>query len=242
MSYILDALKKAERERKRSSVPDVLEEQRLPCPKKRKRPLTTLVLLSVLVLAALASGIMGGMWYAKKKDTLVDESMQGVGKSSMQLTAVDTERKGVGSDHEPAESSMSSVRAEPERVATDSDNRIPGNKVERQDLPREMQGKATSSLTADSGVRVEEEIPPPDRKRLYSLHDLPIAVREKLPQFTFSIFFYAEEPADRRVRVNGLTLKEGQYLSEGLKLEEILPHGVVFNYRDYRFLIALHER
>lgn len=242
MSYILDALKKAEREKKRSSVPDILEEQRLPFPEKRKRPMTTLILISGLVSVAMASGIVGGMWYAKKIHSPVDRIVQTAGESSTQKISVEIERKGTGSDIEPAETSVSAGGVAQDRVAATSNSGISDRRIERKDHRRETKGEATSSVTADAAGKVQDEIPPPDRKRLYSLHDLPIAVREKLPQFTFSIFFYAEEPADRRVRVNGLTLKEGQFLSEGLKLEEILPHGVVFNYYDYRFLIALHDR
>lgn len=204
--------------------------------------MTTLVLIFGLVSVAMASGIMGGMWYAKKIHSPFDRTVQTAGESSTQKMSVEIERKGTGGDIEPAETSVSAGSAAQDRVTTTSDSGVSESRIERKDHRRETEGKATSSVAADAAGMVQNDMPPPDRKRLYALHDLPIAVREKLPQFTFSIFFYAEEPADRRVRVNGLTLKEGQYLSEGLKLEEILPHGVVFNYYDYRFLIALHDR
>ena len=37
------------------------------------------------------------------------------------------------------------------------------------------------------------------------------------------------------VRINGQTLREGQYISEGLKVEEIKPDGVILNYKNYRY-------
>jgi len=43
----------------------------------------------------------------------------------------------------------------------------------------------------------------------------------------------------RTVRVNGTTMKEGHYLTDGLKLEEIIPDGVIFSYLDYRFRIKI---
>jgi hypothetical protein len=41
------------------------------------------------------------------------------------------------------------------------------------------------------------------------------------------------------VRVNGNRMKEGQYLTTGLKLEEIIPDGVIFSYMHYRFRIGI---
>jgi hypothetical protein len=40
------------------------------------------------------------------------------------------------------------------------------------------------------------------------------------------------------VRINGQTLREGQYISEGLKVEEIKPDGVILNYKNYRLQIG----
>ena len=90
-----------------------------------------------------------------------------------------------------------------------------------------------------SASEPEKEIPPPDKTKLYSLNELPSSVRQKLPDFSLSVFLYADEPASRMVRVNGSMMKEGQYLTTGLKLEEIIPDGVIFSYLDYRFRIGI---
>jgi hypothetical protein len=92
---------------------------------------------------------------------------------------------------------------------------------------------------AQSAHETEKELPPPDKNRLYSLQELPGAIRQKLPDFSFSVFLYTEEPASRTVRVNGAMMKEGQYVTDGLKLDEILPDGVIFNYMNYRFRVGI---
>jgi hypothetical protein len=49
---------------------------------------------------------------------------------------------------------------------------------------------------------------------------------------------YSEDPTLRMVRINGRTLREGQYISEGLKVEEIRPDGVILDYKKYRLQIG----
>jgi hypothetical protein len=39
-------------------------------------------------------------------------------------------------------------------------------------------------------------------------------------------------------RINGSMIREGEYLTAGLKLEEITPDGVIFSYQNYRFHVG----
>jgi hypothetical protein len=41
-------------------------------------------------------------------------------------------------------------------------------------------------------------------------------------------------------RINEKILQEGQELAPGLKLVEIVPDGVIFGYRGYRFRVDLN--
>ncbi len=52
---------------------------------------------------------------------------------------------------------------------------------------------------------------------------------------TFSVLIYSEKPAERMVNINGRTTREGQEVSDGLKLEEITPDGAIFSFKGYRF-------
>jgi len=78
----------------------------------------------------------------------------------------------------------------------------------------------------------------PMPNRVYHLNELPLPIRQTLPEFLVSVFLYSDDPASRLVRINGQMMKEGQYLAPGVKLEEIVPAGVIFNYQNYRFLIG----
>ena len=41
------------------------------------------------------------------------------------------------------------------------------------------------------------------------------------------------------VGINDRLVQEGQYLADGLKLEQITPDGLIFSYKSYRFRKSL---
>jgi len=67
MSYILDALKKSEKERQRGSVPDILTLQKAVHGQKRKRRLLPSLVLGVLILSA---GLLTGWLIGSLKKPL----------------------------------------------------------------------------------------------------------------------------------------------------------------------------
>jgi general secretion pathway protein B len=83
-----------------------------------------------------------------------------------------------------------------------------------------------------------DSIVAPVPNRVYNLSELPSSVSQKLPAFSLSVFLYSDDPVARMVRVNGQMIKEGQYLSPGLKLEQIIPSGAIFSYQNFRFLVG----
>lgn len=66
-------------------------------------------------------------------------------------------------------------------------------------------------------------------------HELPSAVRASLPNMAISMLIYSSKPADRHINVNGSRMREGQEVTQGLKVEEITPEGAVFNFKGQRF-------
>ena len=76
---------------------------------------------------------------------------------------------------------------------------------------------------------------------MLQVNELPATVRSALPEFRISGHAYSPEPQTRVARINEKILQEGQELIPGLKLEEIVPEGVIFGYRGYRFRVDLDE-
>ena len=54
-----------------------------------------------------------------------------------------------------------------------------------------------------------------------------------------SLHYYIADPKARFARINDKTLREGQSLAEGLKVDEITAAGVVMNCRGWRFLLGI---
>lgn len=79
---------------------------------------------------------------------------------------------------------------------------------------------------------MERHIPEP-----VSYWELPQGIRDILPELKITVLVYAERPEDRFALVNGERLVEEQELDEEVKLEEIRREGVVFLFRNYRFLV-----
>ena len=71
-----------------------------------------------------------------------------------------------------------------------------------------------------------------------TIYEIPREIRGELPEFTITLQVFADEPENRFALVNGVRLLEGNELSSGLVLIEIRNRGLVFSYRDYRFIVG----
>ena len=80
--------------------------------------------------------------------------------------------------------------------------------------------------------------PPPaasDPSRLLALAELPADVQRELPKLAISGGVYSPTPAQRLLIVNGQVLGEGAEAAPGVLLEQIRPKTAVFNFRGYRY-------
>lgn len=252
MSYILDALKKSEQERQRGEIPDLLSVQDAMTKRPEKRLLWPYVLVAVLLLNA---GILG--WWLiplqhKKPPIVASPNNTRIGESKISVPPVPRQTEIVSPDTKTAESRLTPKseplmqqhyqRANAKDALTGTTTTNATSKVDTR-----MQREGSESLTEQSQMDTHraatmdtgsESAPPPENK-VYQLSDLPPSIREKLPAFTISTSLYSDDPSARLVKINGTTLREGNYLSAGLKLEEITPDGVIFNFQNYRFHVGL---
>lgn len=254
MSYILDALKKSEKERSRGTVPDVLTIQEPVAYDRKKRN----ILLSLIAVALLLNAGVLIWWLAfspgKKevpgKTDAVRAIVQGAQETNPKDrasfpaqasgTAGDGTKTLTGDTRPPVvKADDRSLRERhPPQVVNEKDkagislrnkekDRVPATKD-----PREQDVVAHFSSPS-------EGIPKPDPKKLYLLRELPEGIRKELPPLSLSIALYSDDPATRIARIDGQSLREGQELAPGLKLEQIIEHAVILSYRNYRFRIGI---
>ncbi|MGD9833091.1 MAG: general secretion pathway protein GspB [Piscinibacter sp.] len=80
---------------------------------------------------------------------------------------------------------------------------------------------------------------PPPPRRVNSLAELPPDARAGLPPLAFGGSIYSNTPANRLLIVNGQLMHEGDTLGPGVKLEQIKPKAAVLDIRGQRFEVGL---
>jgi general secretion pathway protein B len=292
MSYILDALKKSEKERQRAVVPDVLTVQELRSQAQKKRVWWPYLLLAALVINA---GLL--VWWLNPLQSektrapehsavneyhdTVKTVIQGTAASEKQAVpsekqAVPSEKQAVPKDDvrqpksEPIKADAVQKSASNTGIAVQKNVAVSVPHVEigkpkEADVPKTLktgmpvQNKIVPPVRVETEKPVEAAVPKPQTppvisksptepktetatvvdNKVYSLAELPVAVQEGLPAFSISAHVYSSDPASRMVKINGQTMREGDTLAAGLKLEEIAPDGVIFRYETYRFRVGL---
>lgn len=69
-------------------------------------------------------------------------------------------------------------------------------------------------------------------------NNLPEPMRSELPKVTFGGYMYSKNPADRLLLIDKVLRHEGEEVAPGLTLEKLLPKAAVMNYRGTRYRVA----
>lgn len=250
MSYILDALKKSEKERQRGTVPDILTAQDALAQGPKKRPLWPYLLIVALLLNAGVLILWLGPWHSKKPNVVAD-GQQHKSNTTESMHEVSDVRLPVASPSSgPSKTAVQGAREviqqdQITQAKADLQKDVPG-------IPTPMADKKGSrevSLSVPeqppvvshvpSGPKPGNDIVAAVENKVYNLKDLPLSIQQSLPAFIISVAVYSNDPTSRMVKINGQLMREGQYLTAGLKLEEITPEGVIFSYQNYRFRVGL---
>jgi|TARA_B100000959_G_C14849793_1_gene569665 hypothetical protein len=96
-------------------------------------------------------------------------------------------------------------------------------------------GKVIKPVETPRNLPVEEATP----TRVVSIAELPLAVQQEIPDIIFSSHIYADDPSLRMVNINGQNVREGDTITDGIKLAEISEEGVILGYRNYAFTMSI---
>jgi general secretion pathway protein B len=264
VSYILDALKKSEKERQRGTAPDLLTVQEPVLREKKKRRVWPYIIFTVLILGVGLAAYRLIPWQSKNENAVTNdvalqktkpkpsESLQPEVSQTITTQAGIEKREVPPPTNTTVEKSLKTPPAITKKEEKPVVQKVTvQSKIQEQSavkkaaqpvqtsqqaLKPEIPASASSVVSPD--VKPVQHDPAPVPGKIYHSGDLPASVQQNLPAVTMSIFMYSEDPASRMVRINGQTLREGQYISEGLKVEEIKPDGVILNYKNYRLHIG----
>lgn len=250
MSYILDALKKAESERNLGAVPTVHASVAKGAAQSNERPLWRMALPWILVLlmgCALLVGVLVLHPWVKAPVEKVDPAINAQGNLPLAADGAGAERKPEQSA--PSQPPAVAPAAQVMPVAPVLAIQKPGQAIEKpvakalapveNRQPEAVRGNAAKPLA--SGLPQQQttpETPVTEEESVGSIQDLPPNIQRELPQVSVNGYIYAKNPADRSVLINKRLLHEGETIAPDLVLEKMTPKGAVLNFKGYRYRIA----
>lgn len=235
MSYILDALRRAEAERGRGAVPGI-HTQAMPAggaPAERPAPANlVLVGTAVLAVAALAAG---GTWWAMQRPA-GGGAPAGTAAVAVAPPVAPAPAPTVAPAPVPAPAPTQPVVAstvEPRPVAP---KRV-AEPVRERPVRETEPARREAAPPAPSPAAVAAPAAPANGP-VFAQNELPPSVREQLPVLQVTGATYSSNPAHRMAIVNGQVLQEGDQAAPGLKLERIEQGRTVWSFRGYRYAVA----
>lgn len=252
MSYILEALKKSDRERKQGEVPDLQSDHALRSDhgKREKRSSVGQWILLGVVFVLLALVVY---WRMQSSSVALQEKISALEKSVVQLKeqpvpevvplpaikqeAVPQPAPVMKKDQVPALVHSSVLReqvvSKPFVMTTED-----VEKVVAENMPDPGMNEQTVIKPGDLPPKVQQ-IDSEAVEALPLVQDLPASVQKILPPLKLAGHVYAKEAAKRMIIINNRICREGDLVENQLYLEQILWEGVVLRYQDIRFRMNL---
>ena len=219
MSYILDALRKADAQRERDPARGIhAQPATLSAPEEHSGPTSRVWLIVgafVVGAALLAVAIWSFGWLARPAAPPGIAPVVTVPATLPKLEQVPAVNAPI-----PATELLPAAPPSPPPPATPAVREVP---------------KPAPAVTAYPPATAYP--PPADASpaRLLTLAELPADVQRELPKLAISGGVYSPTPAQRLLIVNGMVLNEGLEAAPGVLLEQIRPKTAVFNFRGYRY-------
>ncbi len=258
MSYILDALRRAEAQRDRGAVPGIHAQPGSALPSAATTGRAGKAVwwgLAVLVLAALAVFAWFMMARDARREALRNVAVVAVpspapipapapapsptpalvpapapAPSAVPATAPAVAPAQVAAAPAPAVTAAPAIQAA--RPASASAPAIATVRA-----PASAAAPATATTPAVAATAAPAAVPVPAEPRIYTREELPGDVRAQLPAITINGSTYSENPAHRLLIANGQVFHESDKISADLIVEQIRIRGVVLSFRGYRYLV-----
>lgn len=255
MSYILDALKKSEQERKKGQVPGLGTLQGIPGPGGRfetDRLIWMYGLATILLLVALGLGA----WLFMREPT----------PAPRQALPVATAQPPAAGKEAGPPPSRAAVKTPPAPTPPEAGRQPPPQPPTAGTIPPEgaapppqpaptpviekpqpapAQVNATSPENPFSDEKGQEESAAPVKPELLPtvpFQELPDETRAEMPTIKIGVHLFSDTPAARRASINGRLMREGQAVEKDLLLLEITRQGAIFSFRGRKFSLPVFPR
>ena len=223
MSYILDALQRAEAERERSGVPGLHTRTGLPVASPKVLSSSHRAMLAAAAVLALGA-VAAGLWVWRAPASTPGATPVAVPVANPAPVAQPGPLPAV-----PL--TATSVASEPvARVV------IPKAAPAVPDTAAVAKSVTPVTPPASGGVAAKASAPPATNTPLLS--ELPPDIRSQIPALAITGAVYSDNPAQRLLLINGQVLSQGSLTAPGLTLERIGANTSEFSFRGTRFRMA----
>jgi general secretion pathway protein B len=262
MSYILNALRKSERERQAMqpvTATDRISIEQPPARQGLAKVIVVLVFINVAILAYflgiaphLPQGIsaVGGKGEQEAVSSVKSNPpVVSAGNAPTPSKATPAAKISEPRNQTPApEKPVAPKKPAPEPVKPSIAAAQPVKSVPTASLEPTMPSKPKAIAEAASiAPQPPAEATQPEVKKpaaiarpqntLPTLQDLPPDVRQSLPSLTLNVFSYSSTPAERFVMIDMVKYVPGQTIKNQVELQEILEDGIVVRYEGRVFKI-----
>lgn len=248
MSYILDALKRADAERERGAVPGLHAQQNTalaPTPLRNARTRLWLISGTVLVLSAISAGLW--LWSAQTHEASLPAVQLAMVPPLVNVpTTTPAPAPAPTPTPTPAPTPAPTLPAAGVAPSTPASTPPALAVATAPPAAATVPAPAPTHKPAVSGAAPKVAAPtppsaapaPPAAAEVPLLSELPEDFRRQLPALAITGAVYAQTPAQRLLLVNNQVLNQGSLAAPELTLEEIRPRSSVFNFRGTRFRLA----
>jgi general secretion pathway protein B len=259
MSYILDALKKAEAERRQGGSGAAFSGHSsgpvtAPAPSAWRQPWPW---LAMTVVASLGIGLA---WYrtAPPSPSLPpsQEARQAPQAGASSVPPASSAPSAPSAPSVPPLAQAPASTAAPAAPAASTPE--PAREAATKEVKEAKEGKeseareAQPKAEAKAGAPKEDARPKPAKRKeaarpapreeakpviapAPTLRELPEDIQRQVPQYAINGYIYSGSKADRSVLINGRLLHEGDEIAPGLKLESMTPKGMILNFNGTRY-------
>ena len=242
MSFILDALKKLEENRHDDSVPDLTTIHAESNIAQEKRNLLTYLLVAILIINAVVLAVWLRPQEEKKSQYITQDTKTNNEKPA---PAVQNRNEAVAKNEALPEQKVIETAATPDIIVAKKIEAQPLKTTQLPINPSPEEIKVLKKKMAEEQLLVtsaptiepepEEENEPALEGNVLNMSQLPIPIKKQLPDLTITAHIYSNDPLSRLVNINGNIIREGDTVTEGLRVNEITTSGIILDYKGLLF-------
>ncbi|MEO5698596.1 MAG: general secretion pathway protein GspB [Burkholderiaceae bacterium] len=223
MSYILDALRKADAERERGAVPGIHAQPVFAgaAPSRARAPARPWLWAALSGVGVL---IAAGLWLW----------LHGASPTAAPAPVAQAVTAAPAPAPAPVVSQNPLPPPLPVAAAAAPAPPVRARRAEPEPRSEPVAAKPASKTAAAEAVPKEAS----GAERVYTLKELPDDVRRQLPTLSVGGSMYSKTPADRILIINGSVLHEGDRIGPDLVLRQIKLKAAVLDFKGYRYGIA----